>query len=57
MENNQENQSIVEEIPSDEAWKSLDFVVRKWAALSGFEKDQENYQNLRRLYQDWEKTQ
>jgi hypothetical protein len=25
--------------------------------LSGFEKDQENYQNLRRLYQDWEKTQ
>jgi hypothetical protein len=52
MENNQENQSIVEEIPSDEAWKSLDFVVRKWAALSGFEKDQENYQNLRRLYQD-----
>ena len=36
-----------EEIP---AWKRLDIVVRKWAALTGFEKDQENYAKLQEQY-------
>lgn len=35
-----------EEIP---AWKRLDIVMRKWAALSQFEKDQENYQKLKEM--------
>lgn len=32
-----------EEIP---AWKRLDIVTRKWAVLSGFEKDQKKYAEL-----------
>jgi hypothetical protein len=32
----------------DSAWKSLDEVVRKWVALSGHEKDQEDYQKRRK---------
>lgn len=31
-------------------WQSLDFVVRGWVALSGFEKDQQNYKDLADLY-------
>jgi hypothetical protein len=37
-----------EEIP---AWKRLDIVTRKWAALTGFEKDQSNYQKMKELYE------
>jgi len=42
--------AIVEdgEIP---AWKALDIVCRKWATLSGFEKDQSDYQKMKELYQ------
>ena len=32
-------------------WKSLDFVIRQWAALTGHEKDQSNYQKMKELYQ------
>ena len=38
-----------EEIP---AWKRLDIVIRKWATLSAFEKDQEEYQKRKIIYQD-----
>lgn len=31
-------------------WEPLDLVIRGWVALSGFEKDQENYKNLADLY-------
>ena len=37
-----------EEIP---AWKALDIVTRKWAALSGMEKDLSDYQKRKELYQ------
>jgi hypothetical protein len=36
-----------EEIP---AWKRLDIVTRKWANLSGMEKDLENYKKLQEEY-------
>jgi hypothetical protein len=36
------------EIP---AWKNLDLVIRKWAALSGMEKDLSDYQNRMEYYQ------
>ena len=36
-----------EEIP---AWKRLDIVTRKWAVLTGHEKDLENYEKMR---QEW----
>jgi hypothetical protein len=36
------------EIP---AWKSLDLVIRKWAALSGMEKDLSDYQKRMEYYQ------
>lgn len=29
------------------AWKNLDTVVRKWAILSQFEQEQENYEKLK----------
>ena len=37
-----------EEIP---AWKRLNIVTRKWAVLSGFEKDQSNYQKMKEQYE------
>ena len=36
-----------EEIP---AWKRLDIVTRKWAALSGMEKDLDNYAKMKEHY-------
>ena len=36
-----------EEIP---AWKRLDIVTRKWAVLSGFEKDQDSYAKMKEYY-------
>ena len=36
------------EIP---AWKALDIVTRKWAVLSGFEKDSENYRKIKEMYE------
>lgn len=38
-----------DEIPE---WKRLDIVIRKWAALSGMEKDLSDYQNRKVMYQD-----
>jgi hypothetical protein len=37
-----------EEIP---AWKRLDIVTRKWAALTGMEKDLSDYQKMKEMYQ------
>lgn len=37
-----------DEIP---AWKRLDIVIRKWAALTGFEKDQSDYQKRKEMYE------
>lgn len=37
-----------EEIP---AWKRLDLVTRKWAALTGMEKDLSDYQKRKELYE------
>ena len=37
-----------EEIP---AWKRLDIVIRKWAALTGMEKDLSDYQKRKELYE------
>jgi len=33
------------------AWKLVDLICRKWAVMSQFEKDQENYQKRKELYQ------
>jgi hypothetical protein len=32
-------------------WKQLDIVTRKWAALSGMEKDLSDYQKRKELYE------
>jgi hypothetical protein len=37
-----------EEIP---AWKRLDIVTRKWAALTGMEKDLSDYAKMKEMYQ------
>ena len=34
-----------------ESWEQLDLVVRKWAVLSGHEKDQSSYQKMKEMYQ------
>lgn len=34
-----------------EPWEQLDEVIRKWIALSGFEKDQSDYQKMKQEYQ------
>lgn len=31
-------------------WKELDLILRRWAVMSQWEKDQENYQNLKDEY-------
>lgn len=45
---NNEKEQKIEEIP---AWKHLDVVCRKWAVMSGLEKDLSNYQKMKELYQ------
>ena len=37
-----------DEIP---AWKRLDVVIRKWAALTGMENDLSDYQQRKEFYQ------
>jgi hypothetical protein len=50
-----ENSYIWLDLPKDEqgneSWTYLDTVVRKWATLTGFEKDQNQYQKMKELYQ------
>lgn len=50
-----ENSYIWLDLPKDEqgnqSWSYLDTVVRKWATLTGFENDQNNYQKMKELYQ------
>jgi len=36
------------EIP---AWKALDIVTRKWAVISGLEKDLSDYQKRKEMYE------
>jgi hypothetical protein len=36
------------EIP---AWKQLDIVIRKWAVISGLEKDLSDYQKIKESYE------
>jgi hypothetical protein len=55
MENDQQGHYIWldkkmenEEIP---AWQELDNVMRKWAALSGMEKDLSDYQQRKEMYE------
>jgi hypothetical protein len=52
---NEQNQPLIfsaqtddEEIP---AWKRLDIVTRKWAALTGMENDLSDYQKRKEYYQ------
>lgn len=49
------NPAIILDARADDAeipdWKRLDIVVRKWAALSGMEKDLSDYQKRKELYQ------
>ena len=52
---NEQNQPLIfsaraddEEIP---AWKRLDIVTRKWAALTGMENDHNEYQKRKEFYQ------
>ena len=37
--------------PEIPAWKALDVVVRKWAVLSGMEKDLSDYQKMKEMYE------
>lgn len=50
-----ENMYIWLDLPKDEQenqpWIYLDTVVRKWATLTGFENDQNNYQKMKESYQ------
>lgn len=43
-----EQQQEKEEIP---AWKLVDLICRKWAVMSGHEKDQSDYQKRKELYE------
>jgi hypothetical protein len=37
--------------PEIPAWKALDIVTRKWAVLSGMEKDLSDYQKRKEMYE------
>lgn len=39
-----------EDFESKIDWQPLDSVIRGWVALTGFEKDQQNYKELADLY-------
>ena len=36
---------------SEIEWEPLDLVIRGWIALTGFEKDQSDYQKMKEQYQ------
>jgi hypothetical protein len=42
--------NVVPEV-KNEPWEELDQVLRKWAILSQFEKEQSDYQKMKELYQ------
>jgi len=44
------NQKTDEKTEND-AWRELDTVVRKWAVMTNFEKDLNNYQKMKEMYQ------
>jgi len=43
-------QNVTPEV-EQEPWEALDQVIRKWAALTGHEKDQSDYQKMKQEYQ------
>ena len=45
---NNEQEQKIEEIP---AWKLVDLICRKWAVMSGHEKDQSDYQKRKEMYE------
>jgi hypothetical protein len=52
--NNEQNTYWLDAIADDAeipAWKRLDIVTRKWAVLSGFEKDQSKYVEMKLYYE------
>jgi hypothetical protein len=52
--NNQQNTYWLDARADDEeipAWKALDIVTRKWAVLSGMEKDQSKYAEMKLYYE------
>ena len=52
---NEQNQALIFDVRADDeeipAWKRLDIVTRKWAALTGMEKDLSDYQKLKESYE------
>ena len=53
MNNDNENIWLDAKVDDDEipAWKRLDVVIRKWAALTGMENDLSDYQKRKEYYQ------
>jgi hypothetical protein len=53
MNNDNENIWLNAKVDDDEipAWKRLDVVIRKWAALTGMENDLSDYQQRKEYYQ------
>jgi len=53
MNNDNENIWLDAKVDDDEipAWKRLDVVIRKWAALTGMENDLSDYQKRKEFYQ------
>ena len=53
MNNDNENIWLDAKVDDDEipAWKRLDVVIRKWAALTGMENDLSEYRKLKEHYQ------
>lgn len=50
----QENENIIDSAIIDDdipAWKRLDNVIRMWAVMSQFEKEQSDYLKMKELYQ------
>lgn len=51
----EQNQPIIFSARADDdeipAWKRLDIVTRKWAALTGMENDLSDYQKRKEFYQ------
>lgn len=45
------NENEKNTFPSKIDWKSIDEVTRKWAIMSQFEQDQENYEKLKDQYE------
>ena len=51
LNNNYDNEQVIKPITHFYDFSAVDFALRRIVAMSGFEKDQTNYQKMKEMYE------